>query len=118
MTVGYWTNRLAELRALDSVQIGQNGQNPPAKPPDATFGQFGQIVQCPERPEPGLRRRDGFEGSVSFVSSSGQVFPKISDPAEAAERASSIPGGYTKAELEASRRDAERLGYGRGRTVH
>jgi len=28
------------------------------------------------------------------------------------------PLGYTEAELEAARRDAERLGYGRGRTVH
>jgi len=28
------------------------------------------------------------------------------------------PLGYTEAEMEAARRDAERLGYGRGRTVH
>jgi len=34
---------------------------------------------------------------------------------EAAERASSWPRGYTKAEIAAARRDAERLGYGRKR---
>lgn len=32
---------------------------------------------------------------------------------EAAERAASVPRGYAKAELEAARRDAKRLGYGR-----
>jgi hypothetical protein len=37
--------------------------------------------------------------------------------AEAAERAASIPRGYTRAELEAARLDARRLGYP-GRTVH
>jgi hypothetical protein len=130
--MGYWTNRLAEItreRALDNGQTGQNGQNPPAKPSDAAFGQFGQIVQCPEAvdrsyfdkpiagpadPETSLQGRDGFDGSACFVSSSGQVFPKLSDtPAEAVERASSIPRGYTRAEMDTARRDAERLGYGR-----
>jgi hypothetical protein len=39
-------------------------------------------------------------------------------PGEAAERATSIPRGYTQAELEAARRDAERLGYGGSRMLH
>jgi len=68
----------------------------------------------------------GFGGFVGFVGASVQGFAKFSniatappDPAaEAAERAVSIPRGYTNAELEAARRDAERLGYGRGGTVH
>jgi hypothetical protein len=37
--------------------------------------------------------------------------------AEATERAASIPRGYTRAELEAARLDARRLGYS-GHTVH
>ena len=37
---------------------------------------------------------------------------------EAAERATSIPLGYTRAEIEAARRDAERLGYGINRKLH
>lgn len=38
--------------------------------------------------------------------------------AEAAERAASIPRGYTRAELEAARLDAQRLGYSGRTTIH
>jgi hypothetical protein len=37
---------------------------------------------------------------------------------EAAERAASIPRGYTELELEEARRDAQRLGYGLNRKLH
>jgi hypothetical protein len=47
----------------------------------------------------------------------GHVSQTESRRLEAAERAASIPRGYTRAELEAARLDARRLGYP-GRTVH
>jgi hypothetical protein len=84
------------------LQICPRGEpTKPTKPtPELSFGGF-----------------DGFVGSPEprFAKNSGAELPDRST--EAAERASSIPRGYTRAELEAARLDAQRLGYP-VRTVH
>lgn len=52
--------------------------------------------------------------SVGFVSPSERQFVKNSAPSDPPR----YPFFYTDSQREAARRDAERLGYGRGRTIH
>ena len=62
---------------------------------------------------------EGFESfhDPRFAKISGAAMMPPNRTTEAAERAASIPCGYTRAELEAARLDAQRLGYP-GRTIH
>ena len=58
--------------------------------------------------EPAKPAKGAYAG---FDGSQGRHISQTYEPAR-------YPLGYTEAEIEAARRDAERLGYGRGRIVH
>lgn len=79
----------------------------------------------PSKPSKPIEGRvfGGFEGFESsheprFAKISGAAMMPPNRAAEAAERAASIPRGYTRAELEAARLDAQRLGYSGRTTIH
>jgi hypothetical protein len=95
--MGRWLDALAELAEHEKnmeIPPGDHPQNPRNPPsPGAARGKNTRMAPAgyPQNPQ---------------------------NRGEAAARAASTPRGYTKAEIEAARRDAARLGYGINRKLH
>jgi hypothetical protein len=81
----------------------------PAEPlPDRPLSKFSDTPKSKPKSEP---TREQFSQMIGRPPDVIAAAPSDT-AAEASERAASTPQGYTKAELEAARREAERLGYG------
>ena len=93
--MGRWLDALAEL-----AEHEKNTEIPPGNYPQNPQNQLA----------PGK--------NIAIAPAEHPQNPRNRAETEAAERAASIPRGYTKAEIEAARRDAERLGYGINRKLH